>query len=75
MVLKIFPYTEKEGKEKARALDALSVLETMSELEEYNGTSTRKIEDNWFALKNQFREAMIVELKVEEPQKKEVKKE
>ncbi len=63
MVLKIFEYTEKEGKEKARAIDAMSVLETMSELEEYNGTSIRKIEDNWYALKNQFREAMIVELK------------
>ncbi len=71
MVLKIFPYTEKEGKEKARAVDVMSVLETMSELEEYNGTSIRKIEDNWYTLKNQFREAMIVELKVEEPQKKE----
>ena len=63
MVLKIFEYTEKEGKEKVRAVDAMSVLETMSELEEYNGTSPRKIEDNWYALKNQIREALIVEVK------------
>ncbi len=63
MVLKIFEYTEKEGKEKARAVDAMSVLETMSELEEYNGTSQRKIEDNWYAIKNQLREAMVAEVK------------
>ncbi len=63
MVLKIFEYTEKEGKEKARAVDAMSVLETMSELEEYNGTSQRKIEDNWYAMKNQLKEAMIAEVK------------
>ena len=63
MVLKIFEYTEKEGKEKARAVDAMSVLETMSELEEYNGTSIRKIEDNWYALKNQIREALVAEIK------------
>ncbi len=63
MVLKIFEYTEKEGKEKARAVDVMSVLETMSELEEYNGTSTRKIEDNYYALKNQLREALVAEVK------------
>ncbi len=63
MVLKIFEYTEKEGKEKARAVDAMSVLETMSELEEYNGTSPRKIEDNWYAIKNQLRESLVVEVK------------
>lgn len=63
MVLRIFEYTEKEGKEKVRAVDAMSVLETMSELEEYNGTSTRKIEDNWYALKNQIREALVAEVK------------
>ncbi len=71
MVLKIFEYTEKEGKEKARAVDAMSVLETMSELEEYNGTSIRKIEDNWYALKNQIREALVAEIK--EAKKEEAK--
>ena len=71
MVLKIFEYTEKEGKEKARAVDAMSVLETMSELEEYNGTSQRKIEDNWYALKNQIREALVAEIK--EAKKEEAK--
>ena len=63
MVLRIFPYTEKEGGEKLRAVDAMSVLETMSELEEYNGTSPRKIEDNWYAIKNQLRGALIAEVK------------
>ena len=65
MVLKIFEYTEKEGKEKARALDVMSVLETISELEEYNGTYPRKIEDNWYLLKGQIREALVTEIKKE----------
>ena len=73
MVLKIFEYTEKEGKEKAMAVDAMSVLETMSELEEYYGVSTRKIEDNWYAIKNQLREALVAEVK--EVKKEDPKKE
>lgn len=71
--MRYFKYENKESKEKALAVDAESVLETMSSLEEYNGTSNRKIEDNWYELKMQIKTAIDSAMKPEagkEPEKK-----
>lgn len=65
--MQVFEYGEK-GKEgqKARALDVLSLLETMAELEAFNGTTKEKIVDNYYEVKRQLRDALIVEAKPEE---------
>ena len=65
--MRVFEYEEKPGKEKSRALDALSILETMQELEEYNGITEEKILDNWYALKGQVRNALVAEIPKEQP--------
>ena len=68
MTMKYFEYEDKaNNNEKAKAVDALSVLETMSELEEYNGTTAHKILDNWYEVKRELRNILSVEV----PEKKE----
>ena len=66
--MKYFEYEDKaNNNEKAKAVDALSVLETMSELEEYNGTTEEKVVDNWYEVKRELRNILSVEV----PEKKE----
>ena len=77
MVLKVFEYINKEkGDKKERAVDAMSVLETMQELEDYNGTTKDKLQDAWYELKRQCRDAVVLEVEKpkeekEKPEKKE----
>ncbi len=77
-MLKVFPYTNKaegKGKEELRALDALSVLETMQELEDYHGVTKDKLQDSWYDLKVQLRNAIVSEMPKEEGKAPESKKE
>ena len=74
MVLRVFPYfADKEKKKQERAVDAMSVLETMDELESYNGVTLEKLQDNWYEMKRQFRDAVVAEVeevkKGSEPEK------
>lgn len=71
--MKVFEYEETPGKEKVRAIDGLSILEAMQELEEYNGATKEKILDNWYALKGQIRSALIAEIPKAEPPKEQKK--
>jgi len=57
--MQIFEYENKEKKEKARAIDIMSLLETMSELEEFNGVTSEKITDNWYEIKRQLRSSLV----------------
>ncbi len=73
MVLKVFSYfTDKEKKKQERAVDAMSVLETMQELEDYIGVTKDKLQDAWYELKRQFRDAVVAE--IEKPKEEEKKK-
>ncbi len=71
MAMKYLEYEDKaNNNEKAKAVDALSVLETMQELEEYNGSTAHKIFDNWYEIKRELRNIILTEVKKEEPVKK-----
>jgi len=63
--MQIYEYENKE-KQKARAVDVLSLLEDMQDLESFNGTTEKKILDNWYETKRQLRDALIVEIPKEE---------
>jgi len=63
MVVRFFDYENKEKKERQWALDALSVLDTMSEYEEYNGTTESRIYDNWYNLKRELVKIISTEIK------------
>ena len=65
MVMKYLEYEDKETNQKAKAVDAISMLETMSELEEYNGSSMEKIYDNWYEMKRELSKVITVEVKKE----------
>ena len=63
MVLKVFNYfADKEKKNESRAVDAMSALETMDELESYNGVTVEKLQDNWYEMKRQFRDAVVADV-------------
>lgn len=63
MPLSIFEYTPDKNKpeEKARAVDVESIMESMSELEEFTGTTQEKIYDIYYEMKRQFRNALVAE--------------
>ncbi|KKM17160.1 hypothetical protein LCGC14_1678490 [marine sediment metagenome] len=69
MAMSIFEYNQDKSKpeEKSRAADVESILETMSELEEYTGTTEAKIHEIYYEIKRQLRQALTVE--VEQPKK------
>ncbi|MCH8003916.1 MAG: hypothetical protein IH934_04780 [Nanoarchaeota archaeon] len=68
-MLQVFEYgKDKEGKEKSNAVDAISLLTTMTEFEEYIGTTKEKIVENWYSLKREVREAALA-LPPEQPKK------
>lgn len=65
--MKVFQYEDKENKDKAWAVDAISVLQTMQDLEEFNGLTEERIVGNWYVLKGQMKDIILSELpKVEE---------
>ena len=52
---------------KDKAISIVSVLQTMADLEEFNGLIEPKIYENWYELKRQLRDALLAEApKVEE---------
>ncbi len=55
--------------EKKKLIEPESLLGDMEELERFNGTSTRKIEDNWYELKRR-----VVRIIAENAKKEEEKK-
>ena len=65
--MKLYEYENKETKEKSRAADVGSILMDMNELEEFNGLTESKVYDNWYELKRQLRDALIVEMPKEVP--------
>ena len=71
MALNVFEYKPDKNKpeEKSRAVDIINILEAMSELEEYTGTTKDKIYDIYYDLKRQLRNALVVEAPVEEEKK------
>ncbi len=64
MALIVFEYNPDKAKpeEKARAVDVMGVLESMSELEEYNGTTLEATHNNYYELKRQLRNAIYTEM-------------
>ena len=60
--MKIYEYENKESKEKSRAADVLSILEDMTNMEDFNGLTEAKIYDNWYELKRQLRDSLFVEM-------------
>ena len=66
MPLSIFEYTPDKNKpeEKARAVDVESILDSMSELEEFTGTTQAKIYDLYYEMKRQLRNALVAEPEV-----------
>ena len=66
MPLQLIEYIPDKTKpeEKARAVDVESLLDTMSELEEYTGTTQEKVHDIYYEIKRQLRQATA-----EEPEK------
>ena len=68
--MKYFQYTDKENNNrKAMAIDALNILDTMSEMEEYTGSTKDKIYDIYYELKRQVRQIVTAEPPKEEEKK------
>ena len=63
MSLSIFEYNPDKTKpeETSRAIDALGLLETMSEMEEYTGTTESKIYEIYYEVKRQLKAAILAE--------------
>lgn len=59
--MKYFEYTDKEKKEKAKAVDVLSMLDSMAALETFNGVTKEKCVENWYEIKRQLRDVLLVE--------------
>lgn len=57
---------EKQEEIKDKAISIVSILTTMADLEDFNGTIERSIYENWYELKRQLREALFVEMPKEE---------
>ena len=70
-MLKVFEYKKDKDGKKENAVDAMRILETMSELEEYNGTTEARLVDNWYRLKGEIKNAVLA---VPEDPKKEGEK-
>ncbi len=68
MALAIFEYTPDKNKpeDKSRAVDVMSLLETMQELEEYAGTTQTRIYEAYYEIKRQLRNAMVAEIETKE---------
>lgn len=60
-MLKYMQYENKETKEKANAIDAISLVESMSDMETLNGVTKEKILDNWYQLKREISEAALAQ--------------
>ena len=60
--MRIYEYENKESKEKARAADVLSILEDMTNMEDFNGLIESKIYESWYELKRQLKDALFVEM-------------
>ncbi len=71
MPLSIFEYNPDKTKpeETSRAIDVMGLLETMSEMEEYTGTTESKIYDIYYEVKRQLRAAMLAEAPKKETKK------
>ena len=65
--MKYFPYDNKDTQEKAMAIDATSILDTMSDLEEYTGTDKDKIYDIYYEIKRQLKQIAEAEIPKQEP--------
>ena len=72
MALRYFEVEEKGTKEKVKAVDLNSLIETINSLEQLNGTTEAKIFENYYEIKKQVFEIMLAEEK--EVKKEEVKK-
>lgn len=57
--MRFLEYENKDTKEKLKAIDAMSILETMKELEDYNGVSNLSIAQNYYELKRQVRDVIV----------------
>lgn len=57
--MQVFEYENKDTKEKATAVDLLSLIQEMGDLEDYIGVTKEKILDNWYELKRRLMEAAI----------------
>ena len=66
MALAVFEYNPDKSKPdvKGRAVDIDSVLETLTELEEYTGVTQEKVYEIYYELKRQLRNAAESELEV-----------
>ena len=60
--MQIYEYENKETKDKARSVDVMSLLSDMAELEEFNGLIESKVYENWYELKRQLRDSLIVDI-------------
>ena len=69
MPMNLFRYKPDKNKpeEESTAADVMSILENMSELEEYTGTTKEKIYEIYYEIKRELRQALTVE--VEKPKK------
>jgi hypothetical protein len=56
----IIEYTAKD-KEKRRAIDAISLVNEMEQLEKWHGTTESRLVENWYEIKNRLANAIVVE--------------
>ena len=68
--MQVFEYILPDGKEKGRAADIASILQDMSDKEDFGGLTEARIYEHWYAMKRELAEAMIAEM----PEQKEEKK-
>ena len=63
--MEVYEYQKKDSEEKSKAVDVMSLLQDMKELEEFNGVIESKIYENWYEIKRQLTEAAIMEISKE----------
>ena len=60
--MQFYEYERKDTKDKGRAVDIMSLLQDMSDLEEFNGLTESKVYENWYELKRMLRDSLISEI-------------
>lgn len=56
---------KEETEIKDKAISVMSILQTMTDLEDFNGVTEQSIYQNWYELKRQLRDAFLAEQKEE----------
>lgn len=70
MTMKYFEYEDKANdNQKAKAVDAESVIDTMEDLEQFNGTTENKLVDNWYEVKRELKGIVLAEIEKETTKK------